>query len=92
MCSLFGYFKEIILSLLIPSPLVEGIMCMGGRDRQPLSVFLVGFLMLSVCLTLSSLSDGGLVVMKMLISLSPGGPDCSVVPLTRSCTHALAAY
>lgn len=48
----------------------------------------------AVCLLDSFLSRrrGGLVVMKMLISLSPGGPDCSVVPLTRSCAHALAAY
>lgn len=68
----------------------------GRRDYVPPSVFLVGFLMLSVCSTPPppnslSLSDGGLV-MKMLISLSPGGPDCSVVPLTRSWAHASAAY
>lgn len=56
------------------------------------SYYSLAFLMLSVCSTLSLLSDEGGVMMKMLISLSPGGPDCSAVPLSRSCVHALAAY
>lgn len=50
MCSLFGYFKEIVFPVLIPSPLVEGIMCMGGRDTQPPSVFLSRWLFNAACL------------------------------------------
>lgn len=53
------HFKEIILSLLIAFPLVEGIMWMGDGDKQVLSLFLVVGLMLPVCLD-PSLRQGDL--------------------------------
>lgn len=65
-----------------------------GREASSPS-YLLAFLTPPVCATLSFLPgwrEGVVVVMKMLISLSPGGPDCSVVPLSRSCARALAAY